>query len=280
MIYPRAWSRLISYVPASITLGLGLWQLDRRREKIEQLNDCREQVALPPLDESIFSQDRGTLETQRYRLVRLQGEWVHHETRLVGPRPCPRGDQGAQASAADPYGYFVVTPFRVAGTEQPNVPQLDGGLINWPVLVNRGWIPRLEVNEYWQRVRQAEENLTGHVEHQNSLIAILQKTERSTFFIPRNHPAEHKWFRLDPTDLGGELLLAELAEPASTIPGETAQNDPLHDLYVSRPLTAELCQFYISPETHAGYSMTWFTLSAALGFLGWYRNRRLLLDKR
>ncbi|KAF6001433.1 hypothetical protein F1559_001003 [Cyanidiococcus yangmingshanensis] len=269
------WQRLLSFVPAGIACGLGVWQFRRRFEKIKAIEVCNRQFALPPGDNTLLLQDLRQVELQAYRVLDLRGDWVHEETRLVGPRPCPRYVSEHSRSGANPFGYFVVTPLQVEGLGPVAAPVDDSGLAWWPVLVNRGWIPREQVADYWKNVRAFAENTTTPSGGQTELRAVPQQQEKSSFFMPRNRPQDHKWFRLDSKDLGGRLLLEELDEQSPVQSDATHPKDPLASLSVYRPTSHDLCQFYISPETHANYSITWFTLSAMLAFLGWYRNRRL-----
>jgi surfeit locus 1 family protein len=262
------WQRLQSFVPASIAFGLGVWQLRRRQEKIRDIETCNRELALPPIDNVSLLQDEHLLESWAFRAVHLFGDWVHSETRLVGPRPCPYRVSRPGPSTADPFGYLVVTPFRVEGLGSPTGLADASGLNRWPILVNRGWISREQVATFWKHVKAVDENDAPSVE----LHAVPQRREKASFYMPRNRPMEYSWFRLDNNDLGGNCLLEELDERNS---GQSDAKDPLIGLCVYRRRLQDLCEFYISPETHANYSMTWFTLSAALAFLGWYRNRRL-----
>jgi surfeit locus 1 family protein len=102
---------------SGLTARLGLWQLDRARQKQQIAADMRERRALPPLPAEALARDEAGLAAQRYRAITLRGQWlpertVYLDNRQMDGRP----------------GFFVVTPLRLPGGDA--------------VLVQRGWLQR------------------------------------------------------------------------------------------------------------------------------------------
>lgn len=114
----RRWLVLLATVlAATLTLRLGLWQVDRAAQKTALQTALDERRALPPLDASELAREAALAPAQHHRRVRLTGQWadihtVYLENRQMHGRP----------------GFYVVTPLRLA----------DGSA----VLVQRGWLPR------------------------------------------------------------------------------------------------------------------------------------------
>jgi surfeit locus 1 family protein len=108
---------LAALVAAGVTARMGLWQLDRARQKtdLQQARDAA--LALPPLTAADLARDAPAAQRQVHRRVALAGRWladanVYLDNRTMNGRS----------------GFFVVTPL-----------QLDDGRL---VAVQRGWLPR------------------------------------------------------------------------------------------------------------------------------------------
>ena len=98
-------------------LRLGLWQLDRAREKIELQEDFlnMQQVAAQPVDQLPLAGRAYDLLQHQNRQVSLRGEYLNERSIFL-----------VYQTFEEQLGYEVVTPFRVEG----------GELL---VLVSRGW---------------------------------------------------------------------------------------------------------------------------------------------
>jgi surfeit locus 1 family protein len=100
------------------TARLGVWQLDRatQKEALQARLDAR--ASLPELPAVSLARTDEDLAVQVDRRIRLQGEWVPHDTVFLDNR---------QMSGR--VGFYVVTPLRIAGSDRV-------------VVVQRGWVPR------------------------------------------------------------------------------------------------------------------------------------------
>jgi surfeit locus 1 family protein len=109
---------LVAAVLASaLTARLGVWQLDRARQKLDLQARIEARADLPPLPSADLARDEATAQGQHYRRIVLQGRWLAERTVYLDNR---------QMNARQ--GFFVVTPLLLA----------DGDA----VLVQRGWSPR------------------------------------------------------------------------------------------------------------------------------------------
>ncbi len=117
---PRARSLVVlaaTVAGVALTARLGLWQLDRARQKTELQAAIDARGALPPLDAAALARDTAAAAVQHHRPVRLAGRWdaahtVFLDNRQMDGRP----------------GFYVVTPLVLEGRDA--------------VLVQRGWVPR------------------------------------------------------------------------------------------------------------------------------------------
>lgn len=114
----RPWLLAVAALLAvALTARLGLWQLDRARQKTELGAQIEGRGRLAPLPNEQLARDAATAAQQHFRRIRLQGEWLAGHTVFL--------DNRQQAGRA---GFIAVTPLRLA----------DGTA----VLVQRGWAPR------------------------------------------------------------------------------------------------------------------------------------------
>ncbi len=107
---PRLFTTLLTLVVMAGLISLGRWQLHRAHQK-QQLYD-----AFASGTDATLSIDLGTPPLRRYQHVEAVGHYDQSRQILI--------DNMIHAERA---GYFVITPFALAG----------GG---W-ILVNRGWVP-------------------------------------------------------------------------------------------------------------------------------------------
>ena len=114
----RAWIVLLAALAGALATGrLGVWQLDRARQKIELHEAQLARGALPPLDAQTLAHTGEAAAAQEHRRVVLQGQWlprysVYLDNRQMNGHP----------------GFYLMTPLQIAPGDV--------------VLVQRGWLPR------------------------------------------------------------------------------------------------------------------------------------------
>lgn len=112
------WIVLLAALAAVLgTARLGVWQLDRARQKQRIGADIAARAAMSALAPSALARDPVTATMQHYRAITVRGQWlaehtVYLDNRQMDGRP----------------GFYVLTPLRLAEGDA--------------VLVQRGWLPR------------------------------------------------------------------------------------------------------------------------------------------
>ena len=159
---PLFWPTLISLPIFIFTLGLGVWQMERREWKRDILDRIavNQAVAPMPLDELL----KGDPLRREYGRVTLSGTFLHDKEFHLAARSL-KNDVGVQ----------VVTPVRT-----------DGGKI---VLFDRGWVPSAKK----EPPTRAEGEIVGKVE----LTGIVRRSQVQRQFAPDNVPDKNVWFHVD-----------------------------------------------------------------------------------
>jgi surfeit locus 1 family protein len=99
------------------TASLGLWQLDRARQKTALESDILSRAGLPALGNAGLLVQTDTAPVL-HRSVQLRGQWLPQHSVFLENR---------QMNGRT--GFFLVTPLRLSGSDRA-------------VLVQRGWLPR------------------------------------------------------------------------------------------------------------------------------------------
>ncbi len=159
---PALWPTLITVPAVLITLGLGVWQVQRLFWKEDLIAERQSRVAMPALDGLPTTFDPAE---QQFRRVRIRGSFVHAKELL---RPARSLKEGA-------IGYQVFTPFKLD----------SGGYI----FVNRGWIP--------QQRELPDARREGQVAGTVTVAGLLRTPPSAGYFTPDNNPAKNRWFRVD-----------------------------------------------------------------------------------
>jgi surfeit locus 1 family protein len=121
---PRAsrWRAVVVLVAAlagvALAVRLGVWQLERAREKVELQTSLDARSREPPLDAASLARTPEGAKAQQHRRAVVRGRWLAERTVFLDNRQMD-----------GKFGFFVVTPLALDGA--PAV-----------VLVQRGWAPR------------------------------------------------------------------------------------------------------------------------------------------
>lgn len=159
---PALWPTLISLPILVLSLGLGIWQMERREWKRDILDRIAVNQAAAPLtlDELL----KGDPLRHEYGRVKVAGTFLHDKEFYLAAR-----------SLGNKVGLQVVTPLKT-----------DEGQV---VLFDRGWIPQ----EQKDPARRAAGQLAGRVE----LTGIVRRTQIRPRFAPENVPDRNVWFHVD-----------------------------------------------------------------------------------
>ncbi len=159
---PALWPTLVSLPILILSLGLGIWQMERREWKRDILDRIAANQAAAPvsLDELL----NGNPLRYEYGRVKLGGTFLFDKEYFLAAR-----------SLKNKVGHQVVVPLKT-----------DDGRI---VLFDRGWIPQ----ERKDPTRRAEGQPAGHVE----LVGIVRRNQERRQFAPENVPDKNVWFHVD-----------------------------------------------------------------------------------
>jgi surfeit locus 1 family protein len=248
---PTRWVVLIAALAtAAVTARLGLWQLDRARQKNDLQASLSTRMAMPALGAQDLARDATKAVNQHHRRVVLEGHWqarftVYLDNRQMNARP----------------GFFAVTPL-----------MLDDGSA---VLVQRGWWPRDQADRTRiaaPAVPEGRVQLRGRVGPWPS--ALFEFTAAKEVGPIRQN--------VDHDDFARETGLA--LRPLSVL-----QLDDAVTLHQAAAVPADgLLRQWLMPaanvEKHHGYAAQWFALSAlSIGLYAWFqiiRPRRAKRAKR
>ncbi|GAO40958.1 hypothetical protein SCH01S_53_00300 [Sphingomonas changbaiensis NBRC 104936] len=169
---------LVLLAGTMLFIALGLWQVERRSEKLALIAAVQARVhAAPVAAPGPAEWARINAATDAYRRVRVHGAFLNDSEILV------------QAVSRYGPGYWVLTPLR---TDQA-----------WTVLVNRGFVPP----ELRSRASRHAEELKGPVE----VTGLLRVTEPHGGFLHANDPAHDRWYSRDVAAIGRARHLSHLA---------------------------------------------------------------------
>jgi surfeit locus 1 family protein len=235
----RRWVVLIAAVAtAALTARLGLWQLDRARQKSDLQASLSTRMAMPPLTGEELAREAGAAAEQHHRQIVLAGRWqtrwtVYLDNRQMNARP----------------GFFAVTPLL-----------LDDGSA---VLVQRGWWPRDQADRTRIAAPAAPQGpvqLRGRVAHWPS--ALFEFTAAKEVGPIRQNLDFNEFTResgllLRPLSV---LQLDDAVQPAAA---------------ASQPGDGLLRQWLMPAAgvaKHHGYAAQWFALSAlSIGLYAWFQ---------
>jgi surfeit locus 1 family protein len=158
--------------------ALGVWQIQRRAEKLALIEAVGERLRRPPSPAPGPSEwPRISLASDGYRPLRVRGAFLHDRETLV------------QASSRLGPGYWVMTPFRTEG--------------GWLLLVNRGFVPPERRDRAGRRA--------GEPRGEVALTGLLRTSEPGGAFLHANDPAGDRWYSRDVAAIGSARGLAPLA---------------------------------------------------------------------
>ena len=247
----RRWVVLVAALLATaLTARLGVWQLDRARQKLDLQARIEARADLPVLLGAELARDDVGAQAQHYRRIVLQGRWLPEHTVYLDNR---------QMDARQ--GFFVVTPLLLPGGDA--------------VLVQRGWSPR----DFSDRSRLlpvptdiGAVQLEGRIAPPPSKLLALAGAESGA--IRQNLDvfdfARETGLRLRPLSVrqtGPARALAAVGDAAAATPGTAVVGMALDD---------GLLRHWLAPAVdvskHHGYAFQWFALCGLIfGLTVWFQ---------
>ncbi|TQD90742.1 hypothetical protein C1H46_023674 [Malus baccata] len=273
-------SRWLLFLPGAITFGLGTWQIIRRQEKIQMLDYRQKRLELEPLNLNNASPSSQKLDQLEFRRVKCKGFFDEKRSIYVGPR-------SRSISGVTENGYYIITPLIP-------VPDKDES-VQSPILVNRGWVPRSwkdeasKVSEGGEQssditptsVQDTERRSRSRfwtkkpqiVEDQNPVVApievvgVVRGSEKPSIFVPPNDPNSYQWFYVDVPAIARTCGLPEDTIYIEDVNENVNPGNPY-------PLPKDvntLIRSSVMPQDHLNYTLTWYSLSAAVTLMALMR---------
>ncbi|GCB60118.1 hypothetical protein scyTo_0012681 [Scyliorhinus torazame] len=168
------WAPLL--IPVA-TLGLGTWQVQRRKLKVQLFKELKERSRSDPLPLPL---DQLELKELEYRRVRVRGRFDHSQELYIMPRsrvdPDKEKQEAGRLMSSTETGANVVTAFNCS----------DLGV---RIPVNRGFVPRTRI--------RPETRSKGQITEEVELIGVVRLTETRKPFMPENDVKNNCWHYRD-----------------------------------------------------------------------------------
>ncbi|XP_052181690.1 surfeit locus protein 1 [Diospyros lotus] len=273
------WSKLFLFVPGAITFGLGTWQLFRRQEKIEMLEYRQKRLGSEPISGNHLAPSNNNLDALEFRRVLCKGLFDEKKSIYVGPR-------SRSISGVTENGYYLITPLMPI----PSSPES----VQSPILVNRGWVPRswrdksrevLQNDElpstvgpssvkdhgsswwrFWSKKPKIIEEQVSPVTPVE-IVGVVRGSEKPSIFVPANDPSSSQWFYVDVPAIA---RACQLPENTIYIEDINENMNPSNRYPVPKDVST-LIHSSVMPQDHLNYTLTWYSLSAAVTFMAFKR---------
>ncbi|XP_068657341.1 surfeit locus protein 1 isoform X2 [Aristolochia californica] len=270
------WSKWLLFAPGVFTFGLGTWQIFRRNEKMQMLDYRKNRLDMEPIAWTGSPSSGEELNSLEFRRVLCEGTFDESRSVFVGPR-------SRSISGVTENGYFIITPL-VPTTNNSRSVQL-------PVLVNRGWVPRSWRVKHLEELGDAEkpENIrTTEVGKESGssswwfwskkpepiknqepvitpvkVLGVVRGSEKPSIFVPSNDPSSGQWFYVD---VPGIARACGLPEDTLYIEDINENASPSLPYPVPKDVNS-LIRYSVMPQDHMNYTLTWYSLSAAVTFM-------------
>lgn len=237
-------------------------------------------LGMEPIDCNNIAPSCENLDSLEFRRVVCKGIFDEDKSIYIGPR-------SRSISGVTENGYFLITPLIPISTTGEERLQL-------PVIVNRGWVPRSwrdKILKVPQDERQLPSTVPTSVEESSGswwrfwskkpdvtedqvpnvvpveVVGVVRGSEKASIFVPANDPTSSQWFYVD---------VAEITR-ACGLPGNTIYMEAINDnVNPSNPYpiskdTNALIRSSVMPQDHLNYTLTWYSLSAAVTFMAFKR---------
>lgn len=281
----KGWTKFLLFVPGAITFGLGTWQIFRRQEKMKMLEYKQSRLQMEPINCNHITPSAENLDSLEFRRVVCKGVFDDSKSIYVGPR-------SRSISGVTENGYYLITPLMPL----PTTPQS----LQMPILVNRGWVPRswrdksvkilqengsheqedgsheqsmgptkLESNSWWRLWSKKPDTTEKEEEKKvvDEVVGVIRGSEKPSIFVPANDPNSFQWFYVD---VGGIARCCGLHENTIYIEAVNENVNPSNPYPIPKDNIA-LIRSSVMPQDHLNYTITWYSLSAAVTFMAFKR---------
>ncbi|CAA7051306.1 unnamed protein product [Microthlaspi erraticum] len=274
------WTQLLLFLPGAITFGLGSWQIVRREDKVKTLEYQQQRLNMEPVKLNTEHPPDRNLDALEFRRVTCKGVFDEQRSIYLGPR-------SRSISGITENGFYVITPLvPIPG---------DPDSMQSTILVNRGWVPRSwreksestaadfvtthltkakpvsdEQSPWWnfwsKKTPMIEEEQISTLKPVE-VVGVIRGGENPSIFVPANDPSSGQWFYVDVPAMAQAMGL-----PENTIYVEDVHEhrDRSRPYPVPKDINT-LIRSKVMPQDHLNYSITWYSLSAAVTFMAYKR---------
>lgn len=229
------WPTLLAMAGLAVLLALGTWQWQRKSWKEVLIATIAARAKAAPIEAAAWLgrpcpalDSVGLAGSCEYLSVRLIGTFDHVDERHVytGIAKPAGGGVGGQ-------GYWIMTPFRLAGTGQS-------------ITVSRGFVP--------EAAKLPSARQAGQIAGETSVVGLVRQAEPRATFTGANDPAKNIWYLRNPGELFAQNLMVTRPEfyvdllsppPPGGLPQPTAGRIDI-------------------ANRHLEYALTWWGLAATL----------------
>ncbi|XP_044013762.1 surfeit locus protein 1 [Aphidius gifuensis] len=224
-----------------ISFMLGTWQVNRRKWKLNLIEDLSKRMNSPPQE---LPEDLSQLKNLEYCPIKVRGEFLYDKEFKVGPKSLivggagvtEKGGGGGLITSGGSTGYCIVTPFKLENRDTK-------------ILINRGWI---RTNGKGNNISETK---LAHIPGIHEITGVVRLNEKRSQFMPKN--TKGNWAYRD---------LNAMAEIAQT---EPVYLDMIASDGVPGGPIAGQTRVTLRNE-HTSYIITWYTLSALTTWM-WIR---------
>ena len=240
------------FVTGFISLGvgsLGVWQFQRSKWKEDLIIQRQNKLSQKKVDLLDFF-DSLVDEDINFTPITSYGEYDYSNECYVGPKSAPELVKDKTSS-----GYDVYTPFILAKDSSK-------------ILVNRGWAPKSMI----------ENNISSIQPDINILNGIIRDGEAPRFGVDVNKSKITGYTSRKPhrpylyvADLQTIANSSNITVVQNTKPLLVESTDQTGGKYPVTKTINSYIDFHITPMIHKTYSISWFTLAIAIGYIGFRR---------
>ncbi|CAM8921235.1 unnamed protein product [Rhodiola kirilowii] len=287
------WSKWMLFLPGAITFGLGHGRLSGEKisyanvflryshynfPQIKMLEYRHQRLATEPVKwNNVPSSPNEQIDSLEFRRILCKGVFDEKRSIFIGPR-------SRSISGVTENGYYLITPLVPISNDPES--------IQTPILVNRGWVPRSWRDKIIDASHSNEEPSkpvsVSSPEKQSSrwsfwskkqntveapnvasveVIGVIRGSEKPSIFVPPNDPKSFQWFYVDVPAMAHACGL-----PESTIYIEDINENVNPSSPYPIPKDANtLIRSSVMPQDHLNYTITWYSLSAAVTYMAFKR---------
>lgn len=252
---------------AGATAGLGIWQLQRRREKLQEMERRLEGLQLEPVSlEEALNQPPGE---RLFRRVSCRAKFDYSRQTLLGPRSAPEDPnppenriqpRGSFGGSVEGTGYWLLTPLRTVLS--------NGEYVEF--VSNRGWAPQKHLfNGKNPNSRTTIDPPLVLPETQTKdgleVTGVLRPGEKTQEWVFKGYVSDGRtWLTGDVQKIRDRMGLKDVPPGEALFFDVLGTADEAGEQWPRRKNIQQYLDFPTSANGHLGYAATWFTLSVLL----------------